>query len=439
MSEAESASVPPPASQPAPAEPAARLWLSFGDQGTAAGAVGRSTHAAQDLSALALFGDTLWTAGDERASIERFVSQGNRDGGGFGEHRSYALGELLDLPAGPEGEVDIEGVDVDGGCLWVAGSHSLRRLKPDPEREAEPGALVERLARLDRQDNRYTLARLPLAPDERGRPAPVARTDARPTRKAAHLPFKGSGNRLTKLLRHDPHLAPFMTVPAKENGFDIEGLAVRGQRVFLGLRGPVLRGYAVILELRVEQKGRKLKLEPLGGGGGDKDGGERYRKHFLDLRGLGVRDLAFDGDDLLILAGPTLAHDGRHAVFRWEGALRTDAPVLLRDPEPRHLFDLRLVPDRDRAEGIALREEPGGRRGLIVVYDSPAAGRLDPGGGRVALDLFPLPDHRLVGPGGAIAAAASAGASVGSAVRAAVTDARPAGARRRAPPKPAGS
>jgi hypothetical protein len=152
-----------------------------------------------------------------------------------------------------------------------------------------------------------------------------------------------------------------------------------------------------------------------------------------------VRDLAFDGDDLWSSPARPSPTTAATPCSAGRGRCGPTRPVLLRDPEPRHLFDLRLVPDRDRAEGIALREEPGGRRGLIVVYDSPAAGRLDPGGGRVALDLFPLPDHRLVGPGGAIAAAASAGASVGSAVRAAVTDARPAGARRRAPPKPAGS
>jgi hypothetical protein len=99
---------------------------------------------------------------------------------------------VLDLPAGPEGEVDIEGVDVDGGWLWVAGSHSLRRLKPDPEREAEPGALVERLARLDRQDNRYTLARLPLAPDERGRPAPVARPTPAPPARPPTCPSRAA-------------------------------------------------------------------------------------------------------------------------------------------------------------------------------------------------------------------------------------------------------
>ncbi|HEX8375097.1 MAG TPA: DUF3616 domain-containing protein, partial [Geminicoccaceae bacterium] len=98
----------PGSGQPAPAEPASRIWLRFGDagEGGAGPSVGRSTHAAQDLSALALLGRTLWTAGDERATIERFVRQGEGEGGDFAEHRGYPLGELLDLPAGAEGEVD---------------------------------------------------------------------------------------------------------------------------------------------------------------------------------------------------------------------------------------------------------------------------------------------------------------------------------------------
>ncbi|MNG03413.1 hypothetical protein D3C84_864920 [compost metagenome] len=37
----------------------------------------------------------------------------------------------------------------------------------------------------------------------------------------------------------------------------------------------------------------------------------RYRKHFFALNGLGFRDLCTSGDDLLILAGPTMDLDGR--------------------------------------------------------------------------------------------------------------------------------
>ncbi len=38
-------------------------------------------------------------------------------------------------------------------------------------------------------------------------------------------------------------------VPGKDNGLDIEGLAVSEDRIFIGLRGPVLRGWTVILAM----------------------------------------------------------------------------------------------------------------------------------------------------------------------------------------------
>jgi hypothetical protein len=45
-------------------------------------------------------------------------------------------------------------------------------------------------------------------------------------------------------LADDPHLGFFVgaMIPGKENGFDVEGLAFYQNRIFLGLRGPVLRG-----------------------------------------------------------------------------------------------------------------------------------------------------------------------------------------------------
>ena len=55
---------------------------------------------------------------------------------------------------------------------------------------------------------------------------------------------------LVDVLRADPHLAPFVAIPARDNGLHVEGLAVGGDRLFVGLRGPVLRGWAVVLELR---------------------------------------------------------------------------------------------------------------------------------------------------------------------------------------------
>lgn len=54
-----------------------------------------------------------------------------------------------------------------------------------------------------------------------------------------------------------------MAIPSKDNGLDIEGLAVDGRRLLLGLRGPLLRGWSAPLEIAAEASGGQLRLAPL--------------------------------------------------------------------------------------------------------------------------------------------------------------------------------
>ena len=53
-------------------------------------------------------------------------------------------------------------------------------------------------------------------------------------------------------------------IPGKDNGLDIEGLAVDGHRLLLDPRGPVLRGWSALLEIAVEARGDHLRLVPHG-------------------------------------------------------------------------------------------------------------------------------------------------------------------------------
>ena len=109
--------------------------------------------------------------------------------------------------------------------------------------------------------------------------------------ESAWVPFDALDSDLTRCIRTEKRfevLRPFLDIPAKENGFDIEGVAARAERVFIGLRGPVLRGWAGILDL---EAGAGARIE-IG----------RLEMHLLHLGGLGVRDLEIDGEDLLILS-----------------------------------------------------------------------------------------------------------------------------------------
>ncbi|MBQ0818798.1 DUF3616 domain-containing protein, partial [Microvirga sp. HBU67558] len=133
---------------------------------------------------------------------------------------------------------------------------------------------------IEREPNRSFLGRIPLIEEAPGLFTP-ARSDGE--RQAAWLKLGKKRGALERWLAEDPHLGPFLAVPSKENGLDIEGLAVRGNRLWLGLRGPVLRGHAVVLDLELRQKAPdRLKARRI-------DGQRRYRKHLLDTRGLGIR------------------------------------------------------------------------------------------------------------------------------------------------------
>lgn len=325
-----------------------------------------------DLSALALLDETLWVANDELATVERL----RRTDAGYGQHGPFHLCNYFELPGGPADEMDIEGLEIDGGYLWVLGSHSLTREKPERGSKDRAESL-RRLTEVERHPNRHFLGRIPIV--GRDGTCTLERTVASGEGKlrAACLNANRKRGKLGRLLKNDQHVGRFIQVPAKENGFDLEGIAVRGSRVFLGLRGPVLRGWAVIVELQVKER-KPGRLRPCRIG----PDGERYRKYFVDLAGLGIRDLCFEADRLLILAGPSMDLDGPVRVLSWPGGLAAGRQLIVTADELEPLLEVPYRRGADHAEGIALLGQSNGRAELLVVYDSPAKDRLHDDGYR---------------------------------------------------------
>ncbi|NAZ83392.1 DUF3616 domain-containing protein [Kineococcus sp. R8] len=340
-----------------------------------------------NLSAVRSDGEHLWVAGDETATVER-LSAHTRDGvvTGYGDQVTVALADLVALPAPGDEEADVEGLARQGPWLWAIGSHSLKRKKVRPG--DSPAKARKRLGKVVREANRYVLVRMPVDPAT-GLPVRELELDGE-TLTAAVL--GAHDDALTDHLADEPLLAPFGRIPSKDNGIDVEGVAVHStggvDRLYVGFRGPVLRGWAVVVEVRPvthPDDPHRLQL-------GRFDGGERHRLHLLDLRGLGVRDLCPDGDDLLVLAGPSMGLSGPVRVHRWTGAGVTDAAEVVGADELPVVLELRHGDGEDHAEGIALLDETDehGHPRLLVVLDSPAAGRHTPGGGMLA-DVLDLP------------------------------------------------
>lgn len=319
----------------------------------------------EGISSISCTGKYLWVAGDENISIQRLE---RLEDGSYGKAKNYFLKDFIELVS-PDDEADIEGMDVHNNYLWIVGSHSYKRKKvrhdsKDPDKE------IDRLCKTKLGPNRNLLARIPMIQSETGeyKLVKTAQDPHDPKRQLSAAKLKHSKKKwseLTKKLRKDRHLGSFIGIPGKDNGFDIEGLAVLDNRVFLGLRGPVLRGWAVILEIELKEDEKNLlRLKKFS------DTKTFIKKHFINLHGMGIRELVNQGNDLLILAGPTMDLDGTMEIYRWKNACDKTEEQLVRreDIESIYIFPYRKEKHGiDKAEGLALRDD----KSLLIAYDSP--------------------------------------------------------------------
>jgi hypothetical protein len=331
----------------------------------------------KDVSTVRLTSDKhLWLGSDETSTIERLSFVDTQT---FDSHKQFRVADFIELPEPEDQEIDIEGLVEAGNYLWFIGSHSWKRKRPKSKKTDVEN--IERLATIKSEANRYLIGRIPLA---KGELYKTCQHPEYPEQKlsAAKLEVTKRGNLLMDALAEDPHLGYFVgaTIPGKDNGFDIEGIAVYQERIFLGLRGPVLRGWAIMLEIELETNSPEiLKLKQIGE--------SQYKKHFLNLNGLGIRDLCLDGEDLLILAGPTMDLDGPVRVYRLRNGVNLPDNVL---SKPDVVLEIPYGNGDDHAEGMTLfTEYTNNMPTLLVVYDSPAKQRLN-SDAEVIADVFKL-------------------------------------------------
>ncbi len=148
-----------------------------------------------NLSGAAVTGDWLWVAGDEACGIDRLrrLPPAGAESLRFGEVRDFPLAELLDLPGAADEEVDLEGMAVADGWLWVVGSHGLKR--KNARADDDHAGNAKRLEKVTLARNRRLLACLLIEPDDEGRPCLVRK--AKGGRRALRLKGDARDNVLT--------------------------------------------------------------------------------------------------------------------------------------------------------------------------------------------------------------------------------------------------
>lgn len=343
------------------------LTLDYGKLGSAA--LDEDQELIRNLSAAVGTGRALWTVSDETSTIERLIWTGS----GYGEAESFRLDDYFPLPKGKH-EVDVEGLALDGRKLWLIGSHSLTRSDPYKNQDDPEEVRIKDLVKPSPRVRRCLLGYLLLSADGTAIETP---SDGR----GLCLPFDGDGD-LRRELARDKHIAPFLALADKENGLDIEGLSVDGERVMLGLRGPVLRSQvALVVALRIAEDGGALRLKRM------TRNGPRHWTHFLPLGGAGIRDIQAMGDDLVLLSGPTMGFLAPFATHVWKGAMTADRASLV---DPRDVLNgpVEALGGDGKPEVLSWLTLPDGRAGWLVLHDGPGCSRYTKDG-RFFADFHP--------------------------------------------------
>lgn len=280
-------------------------------------------------------------------ATDRFLIVGADEGAAlqvltWTDHGLKVVKPPIALPA--NGEADIEGMAIrkpaENGrfTVFAIGCHCKNRDKVDEEKKLQKNR--ERLATVKEETSRANVFRLTVDAETGaviGNPEHVS---------------------LAPILKAIPILQRFTEIPSKENGIDIEGLVAGPDgKLYAGFRGPVLRGNFVPVLVF------------------DFDHPDKADLRFVNLGGLGIRDITAVSGGFLILAGPV--GDGRpdYRIFFWDGADEIPGKDRPGKTGPEELTEVPLPTSDAKAEGLAVLEEHDKKYDVLLVFDGPDDGR----------------------------------------------------------------
>ena len=253
--------------------------------------------------------------------------------------------EVISLIPG-SGELDAEAAATDGQFYYVAGSHAAKR------KSCKTNTASRHLIRLPIDPATGRAKR-----DGEGKLVKASDNGALWTLMASLPGLKDHVGDAMCLGTEPPEEAPRLQ---GKRGVNIEGLAVRDKRLFVGFRGPAQDGTAKVLSIAADAlfdgSAPEAKLDTL-----------------LVGEGLAVRDLLAVSDGILILAGPD--DDGKNegkgfVVLRWDGKRGGEAVIRPTPLAKLDLSDVRLrrCDDEIKPEGLAVLEDKPGQPYQALIF-----------------------------------------------------------------------
>ncbi len=313
---------------PAGSESTPKPWTQIEELGryTLVGEVAQD----KDLSGLAFVSDRFGLLGADEARQVQVVELSR-------QAKTLRVVETISLLRSGA-EIDIEAIAAEADCYYIVGSHGVAK-----------GTGVH-------QENRYRIFRLKVDPST-GQPRTLPGAGARE-------PVGLEVASLAEVLRADPVLGPHFGKPLQRRGVNIEGLAARQGRLYIGFRGPNLGGEAFVMEIRADDV-FSGKPQPA------------YTLHRLRLgAGLGIRELTATRSSFVIIAGNAGSDPSEEYpqsedydkkrdffLFRWDG---TDAAVQKIGALPK---------TKGQPEALAVLDETKDSLTVLILFDGPKGGR----------------------------------------------------------------
>jgi len=280
-------------------------------------------------------------ATDEGNELQILSSSGNHS---WQNHSLITLGNQ-------SVELDIEALAWQEPYLYVLGSHSAKRKKIKDNKSQKNN--LKRLAETSLEPARQQLFRIELDSNAQVKGMDVLS--------------------LEKTLSSHPILAPFIGIPSKENGIDLEGLAIdKKGRLLVGFRGPVLRGnIASVLRIKLAKKEFEVKSSTL---------------LFLPTIGTGLRGLSEMTIDqasskeypFLVLTGAMGDQSLAYQVSVWDG--KNALPGKDVNSSFTLLCQLPEIPNiqKGKAEGIQFLRQINHKIQFLIVFDGLKNGKPTP-------------------------------------------------------------
>ncbi len=227
-------------------------------------------------------------------------------------------------------EIDTEAIAAEGNRYYIIGSHGISKKKGLP------------------QGNRYSIFRLTVDP---GTGTPIR-------------PISLDRASLADLLRADSVLGMHFGKPLQHRGVNIEGLAVRDGRLFVGLRGPNLEGNAFILEVRADDVFTDGPLPAC-------------VLHRLQLgAGYGIREIVAGRSSFLIIAGNSASEPSEKYTQSEDYDENREFILCSWDGKSPEVHKIGPIPDvRGKAEAMTILEETEDHVLVLMLFDGPRQGR----------------------------------------------------------------